>query len=131
MNTRPNCICDILYFKFNWIDTIDTSRQTQIKEYNSFMQCTHYMLYIHMSMNINKCHAGALGKYLCHKWPRICYVCRNCNPVLSPFMTITTGFLTKVTRLVSLVKQELLFFRITWVHHRFFGHLFILNIFYS
>ena len=61
MNTRPNCICDILYFKFNWIDTIDTSRQTQIKEYNSFMQCTHYMLYIHMSMNINKCHAGALG----------------------------------------------------------------------
>jgi hypothetical protein len=24
---------------------------------------------------------------LCHKWPRICSVCRNRNQVLSPFMT--------------------------------------------
>jgi hypothetical protein len=26
-------------------------------------------------------------EYLCHKWPRICSVCRNHNPVLSSFMT--------------------------------------------
>jgi len=26
-------------------------------------------------------------KYLCHKWPRICSVCRNHNPVDSSFMT--------------------------------------------
>ena len=25
--------------------------------------------------------------YLCHKWPRICSVCRNYNPVLSLFKT--------------------------------------------
>ena len=26
-------------------------------------------------------------EYLCHKWPGICFVCRNHNPVRSPFLT--------------------------------------------
>jgi hypothetical protein len=28
-----------------------------------------------------------VAKYLCHKWQRICSVCRNHHPVLSSFMT--------------------------------------------
>jgi hypothetical protein len=28
-----------------------------------------------------------LTEYICHKWPRICSVCRNHNPVLSSFLT--------------------------------------------
>ena len=31
--------------------------------------------------------SGAVTAYLCHKWPRVCSVCRNKYPVLSPFMT--------------------------------------------
>ena len=30
---------------------------------------------------------GFVTEYLCHKWPHICYVCRNHNPILSSFMT--------------------------------------------
>ena len=49
---------------------------------------------------VNRC------EYLCHKWPRICFVCRNHNPVLhSRFFT---GFVTIVPRCVPLVEQELL-----------------------
>jgi hypothetical protein len=46
------------------------------------------------------CQFGGVGKqlnqgfllviateYLCHKWPGICFVCRNHNPVRSPFLT--------------------------------------------
>jgi len=32
-------------------------------------------------------------KYLCHKWPRICSICRNQNPVLSPEITIVLSAL--------------------------------------
>jgi len=32
-------------------------------------------------------------KYLCHKWPRICSICRNQNPVLSPEITIALSAL--------------------------------------
>ena len=32
-------------------------------------------------------------KYLCHKWPRICYICRNQNPVLSREITIALSVL--------------------------------------
>lgn len=28
-----------------------------------------------------------VNEYLCHKLPRICFVCRNDNPVFSSFMT--------------------------------------------
>ena len=45
-------------------------------------------------------------EYMCHIWPSICSVCHNHhNPVLSSFMT--TGFVTRVTRGVPLVEQEL------------------------
>ena len=46
-------------------------------------------------------------EYLCHKWPRICSTCCKHFPVLSSFMTIT-GFVTRLTRQVPLVQQELL-----------------------
>jgi hypothetical protein len=45
-------------------------------------------------------------EYLCHKWPRICFVCRNHNPVLHSWFF--TGFVTRVPRRVPLVELELL-----------------------
>ena len=45
--------------------------------------------------------------YLCHKWPRICSVCRNHNPVLFLISWLITGFVIRVTRWMSLVEQEL------------------------
>ena len=41
-------------------------------------------------------------EYLCHKWPRICSTCRKHFPVL------ITELVTRLTRWVSLVEQELL-----------------------
>jgi len=35
---------------------------------------------------------------MCHKLPRICSVCRNCNPVLYSFMTYQSVCDTRVTR---------------------------------
>ena len=65
----------------------------------------------------------AVMEYLCHKWPRICSTCRNHFPVLSSF----TRSITRLTRRVPLVEQELLTlpehlnsppvfggFRVTW-----------------
>jgi hypothetical protein len=49
---------------------------------------------------VNRC------EYLCHKWPRTCFVCRNHNPVLHSWFF--TGFITRVPRCVPLVEQELL-----------------------
>ena len=40
-------------------------------------------------------------EYLCHKWPRICSVCRNHNPVISTFVT-------RATRRAPHLEQELL-----------------------
>ena len=51
-------------------------------------------------------------EYLCHKWPRICSTCRS-----FPHSWLITGFVTRLTRPVPLVEQELqTFFRSTWVH---------------
>ena len=47
-----------------------------------------------------------ITEYLCHKWPRICSVCRNDNPLLSSFMTYITGYVTRVTRHVPLTLPE-------------------------
>ena len=44
-------------------------------------------------------------EYLCHKWPRVCSNCPKQFPVLSSLMT---GFVTRLTRRVSLVQEELL-----------------------
>ena len=44
-------------------------------------------------------------EYLCHKWSRICSICRKQFPVLSSIMT---GFVTRLTRQVSLMQEELL-----------------------
>jgi hypothetical protein len=46
-------------------------------------------------------------EYLCHKWPRICYVRRNHNFVLSPFMTYHR-VCNKTNTRVSHVESELL-----------------------
>jgi hypothetical protein len=48
-----------------------------------------------------------IKEYLFHKWPRICSVFRNHNPVV-PHSWLVTGFVTIVTRRVQLVQQELL-----------------------
>jgi len=41
-------------------------------------------------------------EYLCHKWPLICSVCRNYNPVHS---WLITGLVTSITRRVPLVEN--------------------------
>ena len=46
-------------------------------------------------------------EYLCHKWPRICSTCRKHVPVF-PHSRLITGFVTRLTRRVPLVEQELL-----------------------
>ena len=46
-------------------------------------------------------------EYLCHKWTRVCSTCRKHFPVLSSFMSYH-GFVTRLTRRVPLVEQELL-----------------------
>jgi hypothetical protein len=46
-------------------------------------------------------------EYLCHKWPRICSTCRKHFPVF-PHSRLITGFVTRLTRRVPLVEQELL-----------------------
>ena len=46
-------------------------------------------------------------EYLCHKWPHICSVCRNQNPVLSSFMTYHIC-VKRVTRWDSHVEREML-----------------------
>jgi hypothetical protein len=46
-------------------------------------------------------------EYLCYKWPRICSTCHKHFPILSSLMTCT-GFVTRLTRRVSLVGKELL-----------------------
>jgi hypothetical protein len=45
--------------------------------------------------------------YLCHKWPRICSTCRKHFPSF-PRSWLITWFVTRLTRRVSLVQQELL-----------------------
>jgi hypothetical protein len=45
-----------------------------------------------------------VAKYLSHKWSRISTVCRSHNATLFSFMS---GFVTNVTRRVSLVEQEI------------------------
>jgi hypothetical protein len=45
-----------------------------------------------------------ITEYLFHKCPRMCSVCRSHNSVLSAFMTL---FVTRVTRRVTHVEQEL------------------------
>ena len=46
-------------------------------------------------------------EYLCHKWARMCFVCRNHNPVLSSFTTYH-WVCNRVTRWVAHVEQKLL-----------------------
>ena len=45
-----------------------------------------------------------VAEHVCHKWPRICSVCRNDNPHL---FTLVTGFKTRLKRRVSNVAQQL------------------------
>jgi hypothetical protein len=46
-------------------------------------------------------------EYLCHKWPRICSTCRNPSRFF-PHSWLITGLVTRLTRRVPLVEQELL-----------------------
>jgi hypothetical protein len=46
-------------------------------------------------------------EYLCHKWPRICSTCHKHSPSF-PHSRLITGCVTRLTRRVPLVEQELL-----------------------
>jgi hypothetical protein len=52
-------------------------------------------------------------EYLCHKWTRICSTCRNPSRFF-PHSWLITGLVTRLTRRVPLVEQELL----TLLEHR-------------
>jgi hypothetical protein len=45
-------------------------------------------------------------KHLCHKWPRICSIVNTFRSF--PHSWLITGFVTRVTRRVPLVEQELI-----------------------
>jgi len=45
-------------------------------------------------------------EYLCHKWPRICSTCRKTSRSF-PHSRLTIWFVTRLTRRVPLVEQEL------------------------
>jgi len=47
---------------------------------------------------------STVTEHLCHKWPRICSTCRKQFPIFFSFMTC---HVTRVTRRVPLVKQDL------------------------
>jgi hypothetical protein len=47
-------------------------------------------------------------EYLCHKWPQICSTCRKHLFRSFPRSWLITGFVSRLTRRVPLVKQELL-----------------------
>ena len=46
-------------------------------------------------------------EYMCHKWGQICSICRKIFPSF-PHSWLTTGFVIRVTRRVTLVDRELL-----------------------
>ena len=48
-------------------------------------------------------------EYLCYKWPKICFTCNTSRSF--PHSWLVTGFVTILTRRVSLVEQELLTLR--------------------
>ena len=49
---------------------------------------------------------GTVTKHLCHKWPRICSIVNTFRSF--PHSWLITGFVTRVTRRVPLVEQELI-----------------------
>jgi len=58
---------------------------------------------------------------MCHQWPRICYVCRNHNPVLTSFMTYHRVYSKSyATGATCEVDTNLLSFWSTWVESQFY-----------
>jgi hypothetical protein len=60
-------------------------------------------------------------EYMCHRWQRISFVCRNHNPVLFYFFMKNYRIVTKVAQRVALVKQMLLTFPEYEFTHGFCG----------
>jgi len=60
-----------------------------------------------------------ITEYLCHKWPPICAVCRNHNPVLSSCMTYQRVCNKSNTTGAIMWSRNCLPFRSTWVQPRF------------
>ena len=66
-------------------------------------------------------------EYLCHKWPRICPLVENTSRSF-PHSCLITGFVTRLTRRVSLVEQDLPTYRSTWVHSLFLVGFLLLDL---
>jgi len=58
-------------------------------------------------------------EYLCHKWRRICSVCRNHNPILSSYMTYHLICNNSVNDGCHMWSRNCLPFQITWVQYAF------------
>ena len=61
----------------------------------------------HISYKLRTCTWLTVMQYLCNKWPRICSTCRK-HFRSFPHSWLISGFVTRLTRRVSLVEQELL-----------------------
>ena len=61
-----------------------------------------------------------VAEYLCHKWPRIYYACRNHNPFLISSFVTYHQILTRATRRLLSMEQELLTLSVTWIYTGYF-----------
>ena len=66
-----------------------------------------YMYQLKYQWRVNYITNNSDNRFSCHKSPRICSTCRKYFLVLTPHSWLITGFVTRLTRRVPLVEQEL------------------------
>jgi hypothetical protein len=79
--------------------------------FSIFSLWTFHIIYMYISSKVSRSPPWLCWPFwniLCHKWRRICSICRERFPVLSSFMTYICiiGFVTRLTWWVPLVDQE-------------------------
>ena len=93
-------------------DTTDTDRSASILDLHLEIDSEEGSYWLSWSHHFDSFTVAtmtwlAVTEYLCYKWPRICSTCRKHFPVLSHSWLII-GFVTRLTRRVQLVEQELI-----------------------
>ena len=95
-NGYPSHDCDYKIFEVmisNWpLDTIGSVACSWAASLNQGNHNRSHKLLVKLKSSIRKFHGRHMPwltftEYLCHIWPRICYICRNHYPVLSSLMT--------------------------------------------
>ena len=117
-NGYPSHDCDYKIFEVmisNWpLDTIGSVACSWAASLNQGNHNRSHKLLVKLKSSIRKFHGRHMPwltftEYLCHIWPRICYICRNHYPSFNHLWLIY-GFVTRVhvTRWVPPVEQDLL-----------------------